>query len=117
MGNKNSVTHREVFPLIQHNKIWIGYRNMNQDFWLRVPDGCEYEKLDDDGTPIKHINACWYTNIDHGRRHEPLLLDTMAHNLKFNKALIKRLDKDYGVSRYPRYDNYDALEVPYSGKN
>lgn len=113
VGNKNSVTHKEVFPLIQQNKIWIGYRNMNQDFWLRVPEGYQYEKLDDDGTPIKHIMACWYTNIEHGRRHKPLLLDTMAHNLKFNKALLKRLDKDYGISEYPIYDNYNALEVPF----
>lgn len=112
MGNKNSVTHREVFPLIKENKIWIGYRNMNKDFWLRVPEGYEYEKLDDDGTPIKHINACWYTNIEHGRRHEPLPLDTLAHNLKFNKPLLKRLKKDYGVSEYPYFDNYRALEVP-----
>ena len=112
MGNKNSVTHREVFPLIQDNLIWIGYRNMNQDFWLRVPEGYEYEKIDADGTPIKHINACWYTNLEHGRRYAPLLLDTMAHNLKYNKALLKRLEKDYGVSTYPRFDNYDALEVP-----
>lgn len=112
MGNKNSVTHREVFPLIKENKIWIGYRKMNKDFWLRVPEGYEYEKLDDDGTPIKHINACWYTNIEHGRRHEPLPLDTLAHNLKFNKPLLKRLKKDYGVSEYPYFDNYRALEVP-----
>ena len=112
MGNKNAVTHKEVFPLIQENKIWIGYRNMNQDFWLHVPEGYEYEKLDEDGKPVKHIMACWYTNIDHGRRHEPLLLDTMAHNLKYNKQLVKRLEQDYGVSVYPRYDNYNAIEVP-----
>ncbi len=112
MGNKNSVTHKEVFPLIKENKIWIGYRNMNQDFWLHVPDGYEFEKLDDDGKPIKHIMACWYTNIEHGKRHESLILDTMTHNLKYNKQLVKRLEHDYGVSVYPRYDNYNALEVP-----
>ena len=112
MGNKNAISHREVFPLIQNNEIWIGYRNMNQDFWLRVPEGNEYEKLDADGTPIKHINACWFTNIEHGRRDEFLMLDSYEHNLKFNKSLKKRLESDYGASVYPHYDNYDAIEVP-----
>lgn len=47
-------------------------------------------------------------------RHQPLLLDTMAHNLKFNKKLKKKLEKDYGKLEYPRYDNYDAIEVPFT---
>ncbi len=56
----------------------------------------------------------WFTNIDHGIRHEKMLLDTMAHNLKFNKKLQKKLSETYGVSDYPRYDNYDAIEIPFS---
>ena len=112
IGNKNAITYKEVFTLIMNNVIWVGYRNINQDFWLRVPDGCPYEKLAEDGTPIKHIMACWYTNVDHGKRHEHLQLDTMAHNLKFNKALKKKLENDYGQLQYPKYDNYDAIEVP-----
>lgn len=112
IGNKNAITYREVFTLLMSNKIWVGYRNINQDFWLRVPDGAPYEKLADDGTPIKHIMACWFTNVDHGKRHEELILDTMAHNLKFNKKLKKKLETDFGVIEYPRYDNYDAIEVP-----
>ncbi len=63
---------------------------------------------------VKFRNVGWYTNIDHGGRHEPLLLDTMAHNLKFNKKLLKKLDREFGVNEYPRYDNYDALEVPFT---
>ena len=58
--------------------------------------------------------ACWYTNIDHGKRHEPLLLDTMAHNLKFNKKLKKKLQNNYSKLEYPHYDNYDAIEVPFT---
>lgn len=112
IGNKNAITLKEVFPLLKNNTIWIGYRNINQDFWLRVPDGYPFEKISDDGTPIKHIMACWYTNIDHGKRHEEVPLDTMAHNLKFNKKLRKKLEKDYGLSEYPTYGNYNAIEVP-----
>ena len=56
----------------------------------------------------------WFTNIEHGQRHEILQLDTMAHNLKYNKSLRKKLANDYGLSEYPRYDNYDAIEVPFT---
>ena len=58
-------------------------------------------------------SACWFTNIDHGKRHELLLLDTMEHNLKFNKRLQKKLTSSYGNAEYPHYDNYDAIEVPF----
>lgn len=114
MGNKNAITYKEVFPLLKNNVIWVGYRNINQDFWLRVPDGDPYEKVADDGTPIKHIMACWFTNVDHGKRHEELQLDTMAHNLKYNQKLKKKFEEEYGVADYPRYDNYDAIEVPFT---
>lgn len=114
VGNKNAITYKEVFPLLKDNKMWVGYRPVNQDFWLRVPDGAPFEKMQEDGTPVKHIMACWFTNLDHGKRHQPLLLDTMAHNLKFNKKLRTKLEKDYGKLEYPRYDNYDAIEVPFT---
>lgn len=58
-------------------------------------------------------SACWFTNIDHGKRHEWLKLDTMAHNLKFNKKLRRKLEKEFKGIAYPHYDNYDAIEVPY----
>lgn len=93
--------------------MWVGYRPINQDFWLRVPDGASFEKVQEDGTLVKHIMACWFTNLDHGKRHQPLQLDTMAHNLKFNKKLNKKFEKDYGKLEYPHYDNYDAIEVPF----
>ena len=114
VGNKNAITYKEVFPLLKDNRMWVGYRSVNQDFWLRVPDGAPFEKVQEDGTPVKHIMACWYTNIDHGKRHEPLLLDTMAHNLKFNKKLKRKLENNYGKLEYPHYDNYDAIEVPFT---
>ena len=58
-------------------------------------------------------NACWFTNIDLSKRHEKLQLDTMAHNLKFNKKLQKKLKEKYGTKSYPKYDNYEAIEVPF----
>ena len=73
IGNKNSVTYKEIFPLIQNNQIWIGARSMNSDFWLYVPDGADYEKLDEDGKKVKHIMGCWFTNLDLQKRHDGLL--------------------------------------------
>ena len=68
----------------------------------------------DPETKTVHFRNCkWFTNLDHGRRHEPLMLDTMEHNLKFNKKLKKKLEGSYGKPEYPEYDNYDAIEVPY----
>ena len=114
VGNKNAITYKEVFPLLQRNKIWIGYRNINQDFWLQVPDGYAYERITENGMPIKHISACWYTNLEHGKRHEKVLLDTLEHNLKFNRKLKKKFQADFGKLEYPTYDNYDAIEVPFT---
>ena len=51
--------------------------------------------------------VCWFTNIEHGRRHEPLQLMTIADNKKYSKHKEVR-----GVG-YKRYDNYDAIEVPF----
>ncbi|MBO5570247.1 MAG: DNA methyltransferase, partial [Clostridia bacterium] len=59
-------------------------------------------------------SACWFTNIDHGKRHEMMQLDTMAHNLKFNKKLRRKLESSYGTTDYPKYDNYDAIEIPFT---
>lgn len=57
---------------------------------------------------VKFRNCCWFTNIDHGRRHQPLQLMTMSDNLKFNKKLREL------PTAYHKYDNYDAIEVPYT---
>ena len=54
----------------------------------------------------------WFTNLDHGIRHEKMILDTMANNLRFNKSLRKRLAKYGDPNHYPKYDNYDAIEIP-----
>lgn len=106
IGNKNSITYKEVFPLIKNNKLWIGHRNINSDFWLRVPEEHMSEKIVN-GVPLKHIMACWFTNIEHGKRHEPLSLMSTADNIKFSKH------KEIHNLNYVRYDNYDAIDVPF----
>lgn len=124
LGNMNAITYKEVFPHLKNNEIWLGYKSLNQDMYFDVPDErkqwlVEHKK---EGSAYKIIggvvmgrlaSACWFTNLDHNKRHEPLLLDTMEHNLKFNKRLRKKLEKDYGKPEYPHYDNYDAIEVPF----
>lgn len=94
VGNKNAVTYKEFFPLLMENKVWVGSRNMNQDFWLYVPEGAPYEKVDESGRHIKHIMACWYTNLDIRKRHEEMIL-------------VKR----YNSLDYLQYDNYEAINV------
>lgn len=82
-----------------------------------VPEGYEVKEADKKkaerlgyvGNYTRLGNSCWFTNIDHGRRHEPIVLMTMADNLKFSKHKDIR-----GKEAYDRYDNYDAIEVPYT---
>lgn len=106
IGNKNAVTYKEVFPLIKNNKIWIGNRNMNSDFWLYVPEGAKYEKLDEDGKKVKHIMGCWYTNLDLKKRH-----DGLWHiGDKFDQSKAHKYYEGF-EKKYPEYDNYDAIEV------
>lgn len=95
IGNKNSVTYKEFFPLLKEDKVWVGHRSMNQDFWLRVPLEEMAEKVVD-GIPVKHIMACWFTNIDIQKRH----------------TLMDLYMRYYGnEDHYPKYDNYNAINV------
>ena len=118
MGNVNAITYKEVFPLLKGNKIWLGY-SISGNKKFNVPDDYPLMAskcgIDDNGQKFIYVKGVrWFTNIDHGLRHQPLLLDTMAHNLKFNKKLKKKLEKDYGKVEYLHYDNYDAIEVPFT---
>lgn len=123
LGNMNAITYKEVFPLLKDNKVWLGYKSLNLDMYFNVTEeyrtwllenkkeGSAYKTID--GVVMGRLaSACWFTNLDHGKRHEEMQLDTMEHNLKFNKALRKKLESDYGQVQYPKYDNYDAIEVP-----
>lgn len=115
IGNENDCTTKEIFPLIQEEKMWIGKNAGDMSF--RVPKESEAREtrfwIDKTGQKWRSMgNICWYTNVDLGRRHISLQLMTMEDNLKYNKPLIKKLEKDYGINYYPKFDNYDALEVP-----
>ena len=123
LGNMNAITYKEVFPLLKANQIWLGYKSLNQDMYFNVTD--EYKEWlvanKKEGSAYKIIggvvmgrlaSACWFTNIEHGKRHEMLQLDTMEHNLKYNKKLIKILTGGSGVPAYLHYENLDAIEVP-----
>jgi hypothetical protein len=93
IGNKNAVTYTEIFKLIKENKLQTGYRNINDDIWFIVPDGYDYEKVVG-GKKVKHIMACWFTNLEVAKHNEAM-------------ALYKR----YSPNEYPAYDNYDAINV------
>ena len=120
IGNVNAITYKEVFPLLKDNRMWLGYneggsRKGNSMFFV-VPDeyNNQYVSADEHGKRLMQTSAKWFTNLDHGKRHRPLLLDTMEHNLKFNKKLRRKLEKSYGVIEYLHYDNYDAIEIPFT---
>ena len=97
IGNQNNVTYKEVFPLIMHNKVWLGYKSGDMAF--RVPDDYEARETryweDESGQKWRSLgNICWFTNLDHNKRHEEL-------------DLVCR----YSEEEFPKYDNYDAIEV------
>jgi len=113
IGNINSISYREVFALIKENKIWLG---TGMGRWISgfiVPESYELygteARVDEDGNRIVATNNClWLTNLDHGKRHQPLPLMTMNDNIKFSSHNnVKGLG-------YKKYDNYDAIEVPFT---
>lgn len=93
IGNKNAVNYKDVFKLIANNKLWLGYRNINSDMWFVVPEGTKYEKVVE-GKQVKHIMACWFTNLDTTKRHE-----------------IFRTGERYVPEKYLTYDNYNAINI------
>ena len=113
IGNMNAITYKEVFPLIMQNRLWLGNGfNAGNAFFGLPPnaDSVDYAKgvFDAETGLVKFRNCCWLTNLEHGRRHQPLQLMTERENIKFSKHKEVR-----GVG-YRRYDNYDAIEVPFT---
>lgn len=118
IGNKNSITYKELFPYIQQNKIWTGKMSMGNDILFDVPK--EYEKFllenEKEGSKYRVIDGkvyartagVWFTNMEHGKRHQPLQLMSMEDNLRFSKH------KEIKEKGYQKYDNYEAIEVPYT---
>lgn len=98
LGDQNALTYKEIFALISSNRLWLGNDNGGTK-WFRVPDDydikTESRKKVVDG--IKYFSMgriMWFTNLDHAKRHENLIL----------------VEK-YSPARYQHYDNYDAIEV------
>ena len=110
----NAITYKETFPLIKKNEMWLGATNFNTGMYFEVPDGFVYAstyKFDREinGVPVNRVpGVCWFTNLDHGRRHQPLALMTKAENMKFSKH------KEVKGIGYRRYANFDAIEVPFT---
>jgi hypothetical protein len=114
IGNMNAITYKEAFPLIMENKIWVGATNFNTGMYFRVPndfvyaDSYKFER-ERNGEKVNRVpGVCWFTNLDHGRRHQPLPLMTMEENKKYSKH------KEVKEIGYLKYDNYDAIEVPFT---
>lgn len=119
IANKNGITYKEVFPLIKQNKLWVGRTPMSEDLLFEIPihlvpdfvnngkEGSKYKIVD--GKVLGRSTSIWVTNLDHGRRHQPLQLMTMEDNLKYSKHKEIR-----GRSAYIHYENYDAIEVPHT---
>ena len=99
IGNVNAISYKEVFPMIKENKMWLGVSITSGDRKFVVPDnyplnaaGCG---IDENGKKYIRVKGVrWFTNLDHKKRHEELLLY-----------------KKYNTEEYPKYDNYDAIEV------
>ena len=115
IGNINAIAYKEIFPFIKNNKLWIGATNFNKGMYFIVPSDFIYAKSykfdrEQNGEKVNRVpGVCWYTNIDHGRRHQPLPLMTMVDNLRYSKH--KEIK---GKESYEHYDNYDAIEVPFT---
>ncbi len=113
IGNQNAITYKEIFPLLMNNRIWLGATGFSSDMVFGVPEGTvvkesdkkKAERLGYVGNYTRLGNSCWFTNIEHGRRHQPLRLMKEAENIRFSKH------KEIKGIGYQKYDNYDAIEV------
>jgi hypothetical protein len=114
IGSKNAITYKEVFPLIKDNKMWVGTTSFNKDMLFISPEEVDPTKKPSsstrtvDGVVYLRSPSVWFTNLEHGRRHQPLPLMTMDDNIKFSKH------KEIKGKEYRKYDNYDAIEVPFT---
>ena len=96
IGNTNAITYKDIFKLLKEDKIRTGYTNFNVSMFFIVPDDWEtFHHIDENGKKIAKVAAlCWFTNLDVDRQKEKLILY-----------------KKYTPEEYPKYDNYNAIEV------
>jgi len=113
IGNKSSITIKEIFPLIMGNQMWSGATSWSGGLWFQIPDpvddgnlGSSYRQVD--GVWYKNVSSTWFTNIEHGRRHQPLSLMSLNDNIRYSSH------KDIKGRGYLPYDNYDAIDVPFT---
>ena len=111
IGSMNAITYKEIFPLIKENRLWLGNGFQSGNAYFRIVGKTDYaDGVYDESTGlVKFRNCCWMTNLEHGRRHQPLQLMTMEDNLKYS-----RHKEIKGKPAYDHYDNYDAIEVPFT---
>ena len=113
IGNKNAITYKEVFPLIKDNRLWIGATITSGDREFMVPKDYETHssslRIDEKGNKFIRVPGVhWFTNLEHGRRHEPLKLMSMKDNIRFGKH------KEIKENGYQRYFHYGHIDVPFS---
>lgn len=110
IGSMNAITYKEIFALLKADKMWLGNGFKAGNAYFASPLSKDYADgvYDKETGLVKFRNCCWYTNLDHGKRHQPLALMTMKDNLKFSKH------KDIKENGYQNYDNYNAIEVSYT---
>ena len=111
----NAITYKEVFPLIQNNLLWIGrgfnmsliYKSVYENTLEAYRKFVISKGFNPDEKFIKVPGICWFTNIDHGRRHNPISMLTTQENITYSKHSEI---KGYG---YYSYQNFDGIDVPY----
>ena len=113
IGNQNATTYKEIFPLIKENKLWFGPSISSGDREFMVPKEYPLDaagvRVDEEGNHYIRVKGVrWFTNVEHGKRHHPLDLMTMEENIMYSKH------KEVKGKEYYHYDNYDAIEVPFS---
>jgi len=108
ISNKNTVTNKDIFPLIMENKLWSGRTEWAGGMWFQTTNKDDVDRVVD-GVMMKNVPAIWLTNLDHGRRHQPLSLRSARNIFKRPKHKVFE-----GKTAFDKYDNYDAIEVPFT---
>ena len=113
IGNMNALTYREVFPMVKANLLWYGPSISSGDREFMIPNSYPIEaagwRIDENGKKYIRVKGVrWFTNIEHGRRHQRLPLMTMKDNLRYSKH------KGFREEGYLKFDNYDCINVPYT---
>lgn len=102
IGNMNAIKYKEVFPIIRDKKMWLGAgKNDGRNVWYQLPNDFENFHKEEDGKKFAFVaGTIWFTNIDHGKRHQPIPLMTKKDVIKFSTK-----------KPFEKYDNFDAIDV------